>query len=398
MIPALFTTLFFLFLSSDAFAGFYTIQTGSFLHKRLRSAERMYDMLSNRLSPEERDYLRIEKGKRYYIVRVGRFGSLSEARPLLKKLRKRFHDSFVLYQRDDIRERYHRLFEGTALKTSSQPGATPSSTSSISYSIQTGRYLKVDQAVRELNGLIKALGDEVGGSIEIVKDGQYFAVRVGEFSSYEEAERFLRKHRASLTGIIVKVSDDKRTASSRVENQTEGPGKGDSEFLSDTDTARSGENPALTRKLKEISTEYYNGEFGKAAGLIREALRRWPDNSDLHAWYGATLLNMDYPVKAYRQYKKAIDIAPDVPDYHAGAGYSLMNISMKRIRQSIDAFNKALDIDPENPSALEGLGTVYVSINRADRAMEIYHKLKELDPEAADRLYNLIQQGVNIEK
>lgn len=120
LITSLFIILCFQISSVDPFAGFYTIQTGSFLHKRLRSAERMYDMLSNRLMPEERDYLRIEKGKRYYIVRVGRFGSVSEARPLLKKLRKRFHDSFVLYQQADTRDRYIRLNEGAGPGMSSE--------------------------------------------------------------------------------------------------------------------------------------------------------------------------------------------------------------------------------------------------------------------------------------
>ncbi len=389
--------LLLLLILPDAWAsrGFYTIQTGTFLHKRLRNAERMYDILSDYLSDESRDYLRIEKGLRYYIVRTGRFGSRREARPILRKIRSRFPDAFLLYQTLDDPSRYIRLYEYNKREGVESPTTVEKPSQGkerLPYSIRVGRFLSIEQATEELKTLLQAVGESSGGTLRIEKSGKYYTLWAGEFGSYEEARSFLDSHSAHLSGVIIK-----RTAQKEPDNDLSAEkATQDQEFLTDAELGTTGMNPELQRKMEEISSLYYNGDYGRAASLIRDALKRWPDNSDLHAWYGATLLNMNYPVKAYREYKKAIDISPDVPDYHAGAGFSLLNVSTKRLEQSVRAFKKALEIDPENAVALEGLGSVYVSINRTDRAMEIYEKLRGIDIEAANRLYNLIKSGVKI--
>jgi tetratricopeptide (TPR) repeat protein len=104
---------------------------------------------------------------------------------------------------------------------------------------------------------------------------------------------------------------------------------------------------------------------------------------------------MNAPDKAYDYYKKAAEISPDVPLYHTGAGVSLLGVYMEKAKASIDAFQKALQLDPNNVAALEGLGTVYVSIDRKNLARELHGRLKELDAGAAQRLNEMILYGVD---
>jgi tetratricopeptide (TPR) repeat protein len=131
--------------------------------------------------------------------------------------------------------------------------------------------------------------------------------------------------------------------------------------------------------------------------MLREGIAKWPDNADLYAWYGATLLNMKNPENALEQYRKAVKMSPHMPDYHAGVGVSLLNIYMDRAKESIDAFKKALEIDPNNVSAIEGLGFVYASIGKKELAMEMYNRLIPIDQAASNRLYQAIIQGINWE-
>jgi tetratricopeptide (TPR) repeat protein len=164
----------------------------------------------------------------------------------------------------------------------------------------------------------------------------------------------------------------------------------------DTETTDYEEKERAIDSLIESADNYLNtAEYGKAAEILRKGIAQWPDNPDLYALYGETLLYLGYPEKALEKYKKATKLSPDVPDFHAGVGYSLLNIYLDRAKASIEAFKKALEIDPDNINALEGLGIVYASIDRKDLATDIYYRLKELDPDAAERLNNVIQNGID---
>ncbi len=87
---------------------YYTIQAATYLS--IIEAEENYEMLYNRLSEEQRDYLRIEliKGK-YYTLRIGKYSSYSEAQPLLKKVRESFPTAYIMkaYIKD---ERIKRMY------------------------------------------------------------------------------------------------------------------------------------------------------------------------------------------------------------------------------------------------------------------------------------------------
>ncbi len=80
---------------------------------------------------------------------------------------------------------------------------------------------------------------------------------------------------------------------------------------------------------------------------------------------------------AITQYKNAIEINPD-PRY-----YNRLAIASRRSNQeaqAVEAFQKAIELDPEYAVAYAGLGGTYVGMQRFDDAIEMYKKALELEP------------------
>lgn len=64
-------------------------------------------------------------------------------------------------------------------------------------------------------------------------------------------------------------------------------------------------------KLENAVRAYRTGETAKAAGLLREALRRWPDHPGVQFFLGLVLQKQRKPVEAARHYRAVLDVSPD---------------------------------------------------------------------------------------
>lgn len=80
---------------------------------------------------------------------------------------------------------------------------------------------------------------------------------------------------------------------------------------------------------------------------------------------------------AINQYKKAIELNPD-PRYYNRLGIALRRDN--RENEAVDAFRKAVELDPTYSVGYVGLGGAYVSLGRFDDAIEAYTTALELDP------------------
>jgi tetratricopeptide (TPR) repeat protein len=65
--------------------GYFSIQTGHF--QELKNAEKQFDWLQKRLSDGDAHFLRIEKTGDYFVVRIGRFDSISDEAGLLESVK-----------------------------------------------------------------------------------------------------------------------------------------------------------------------------------------------------------------------------------------------------------------------------------------------------------------------
>ncbi len=89
-------SLLFLITSFTVFSEetFFTIQTGAF--HSLKNAKKQFVFLKNRLPSDNLNLLRIEKTTRFYIVRVGKFSNLSQAKGVLRKIKTIVKDARII--------------------------------------------------------------------------------------------------------------------------------------------------------------------------------------------------------------------------------------------------------------------------------------------------------------
>ncbi len=388
----------------------YSIQTATYSLTAQRYARRHYDFIKKEFAQKNALPVRLLKGNKYLVIRLGWFKEFKEAKEVLAKVKTLISDAFVLkikqneglevvasYVKNERtqKEAKKKSSEGKTEKVKEEKTKKDVKEATLKkeiprviYTIEVGTYSRLKEAINELKAISEQLGKEMLDSLRIERHGMNYSLRIGIFNTYKDAEEFLAS-RASLKGVVVQSRYSKEKVVFSYADTRVGEGVEDAEGL-----RRQEEEIELF--ISDVEERLENEDFGEAARLLREAVKRWPENPEIHALYGETLLNMGFAKSAYRQYKKAIELSPDVSEYHSGLGYSLLNIYIQRAQESIEAFQKALEIDPDNVDALEGLGTVYVSIDRKDLAEEIYRRLLELDPVAAKGLRDLIDSGLDI--
>ncbi len=399
---------------------YYTIQTATYTPASLAYANRHFNSVSALLEEDERSYLRIERTEGYIVIRIGKIADHKDAVKILEKVKGIASDAFILKISDIADANVIKSYEKAGISGEKNVAALPLSLSSKKdaakpeslpeeyYTLQIGNFPKLEDATDKFNVLFLKLEEDDIKDLRIEKTGRYFSVRLGRFSSYSSAKTLFVKISAlapqaaimkgkkteehvissyEKTSLPPVVSIEHSGASSKSMDGGEEAGKKEAEK----------QRKEFELLLQNVSAQYSSESYGKAAELLRKGIEKWPGNPELYAWYGATLLNMQYSETALKQYRKAVEIAPDVSDYHAGVGISLLNIYMERAMESVEAFNKALQIDPNNIPALEGLGFVYASIGKKDLALELYNRLEPLDKAAAHRLYLAITQEIRWE-
>jgi tetratricopeptide (TPR) repeat protein len=71
--------------------------------------------------------------------------------------------------------------------------------------------------------------------------------------------------------------------------------------------------------------------------------------------------------------------------HHMGASYTDLGLHDK----AREAYEKALEINPNNATVLSNLGLVYESMNESSRSIELYHKALEVNPRHSYAHHNL---------
>jgi Arc/MetJ-type ribon-helix-helix transcriptional regulator len=390
---------FFFSLSSPAAGGngAYAVQTATYYASQQIYARKHLETVSRNLEPEQRPSLRIERRGRFLVVKVGNFQTPEEAERIRETLRKVVPGAMLV--RSDggdtpaAKAPHDRAGTTKQQNPSGRQAGTPQEESL--WTVLMGPPMPAAQTRELVTTLGGSLGADDLAALNIEKVDRDFSVRMGQFRDRSSAEKAALRLREIVPGATVM-----RISGPSEDDQQQEPqvytisGKGRLESggtTADTVTDRQ----RMDATMKDISALYGEGNYGKAAELLRRGIEQWPDNATLRAWYAASLLNMQFPDKALEQYRKAAELSPDVPDYHAGVGVSLTNIYLERAKESIDAFAKALKIDPGNTAALEGLGFVYASIGRKDQAMDLYNRLAAKDQNAAARLLLAISNGID---
>lgn len=122
------------------------------------------------------------------------------------------------------------------------------------------------------------------------------------------------------------------------------------------------------------------GEKSGAIETFRRSLALKPEDARTMIWVGQTLLTMEpdsLPV-AYETYQAAIQADSSSADAQRGAGLSLL--LMDRCGDAAPYFTQATQMDPENVQGHVWLGQTYVKCKDLSRAKDEFNRALEIDP------------------
>jgi TonB family protein len=137
-------------------------------------------------------------------------------------------------------------------------------------------------------------------------------------------------------------------------------------------------NPALAPVVQLIR----DGDFEKALGLLKRAVKE--NKTDGEAWYylGIVYLQTSELKKAADAFKKAVEVRPDLASQAQGA-YAYALVLRNRLDSAAVASNKALEIDPNNIEALYTLAIIDLRRGARDEAIKRADSIIALKPDFA---------------
>lgn len=94
--------------------------------------------------------------------------------------------------------------------------------------------------------------------------------------------------------------------------------------------------------------------------------------------------------KAVRAFRTAIEADADMHQAHGSLGYALRKIG--DYQQSLEAYNRALELRPDYTEAVEYRAEAYLGLNRLQEAKDAYMQLFRDDRKRADELMAAMQR------
>lgn len=120
--------------------------------------------------------------------------------------------------------------------------------------------------------------------------------------------------------------------------------------------------------------------------IVERMIRRIPDDPDANAMLAPLRLSAGDPKGAIAAYRIALESHPTRWDIWAGLGLALESSDDAA---AVDAYQRAIQLNPANPSLLNQVGIVHASHGRFDDARRMFEAALKLDPDYASARANL---------
>ncbi|UCG51074.1 MAG: protein kinase [Candidatus Latescibacterota bacterium] len=143
------------------------------------------------------------------------------------------------------------------------------------------------------------------------------------------------------------------------------------------------------RMRLEAWREQMNDRVGNALALYREMRTRWPDDREILRDLGDVLIWWWYFDEAAEVAKDAFAFYPD--DYDFGAMYKDALLLLGRSEEAREVTRANIERHPQNPSAWDDLGWVWLTLGLPDSAAVAFGRALAIDPN-----YLFSQLGVGI--
>jgi tetratricopeptide (TPR) repeat protein len=137
------------------------------------------------------------------------------------------------------------------------------------------------------------------------------------------------------------------------------------------------------------------GRGGEAEAVVRELLRRHPNNPELHVYLGYALYEQKELVEAVQAYRRAIHLRPDFPEAYYNLGNALR--AQKELVEAVQAYRKAIQLRPDYPEAYVNLGAALAAQKELVEAVKAFRRAIDLRPEYASA-YNGLGSALRAQK
>jgi Flp pilus assembly protein TadD len=122
-------------------------------------------------------------------------------------------------------------------------------------------------------------------------------------------------------------------------------------------------------------------KYQEAAREFRTAVQIAPDNPEANLLLGLTLANTKELDEAVQYSSKAVQLKPSYAGFY---NLGLIYANQEKFDKAVEAFEKAVGLSPRSYQAWHQLGKVYATDLKFEKAIEAYGKVIELNPKFAD--------------
>lgn len=283
-----------------------------------------------------------------------------------------------------------------------------SNASQLIYTIQTGSFLRIDDARKQFDSLVQLFNEKELDHFRIEKIGKYYSVRLGKFDSKNEVEQSLSSMKDRSTSLLIMKAYYKEERIEKLyvpaKTETDAPQTIAEPLerplpvniqpqVADNVVDNADKKTEATPGEKEseaTSDAVEKKRYEDALKVIKAELAVRPENPEFNGRYGTILFRLKQPAEAIPYLRKAAELSPKVPEYHSYIGYCFLLLS--RFDEAVEEFNRAVTISPSHVGALAGLGISYSELGEKDKAMRVYDKLKNLDSVLTKIVLQIIEE------
>jgi tetratricopeptide (TPR) repeat protein len=157
----------------------------------------------------------------------------------------------------------------------------------------------------------------------------------------------------------------------------------------------------LRRRPNNPELHYFLGnaleeqqKFDEAVAAFRQAIALKPDYAAAYNNLGNALRKLQKLDESVAAFRRAIDIKPDLAEAYYNLGNTLM--WQKKPNEAVSAYRKALDHKRDFAEAYNNLGRALGELNRTDEAVAAFRQAIDLKPDAL--LYNNLANALRRQK
>ena len=143
----------------------------------------------------------------------------------------------------------------------------------------------------------------------------------------------------------------------------------------------------LNKTVDELISLFQKKEFNILIEKAKESIEEFPKSFELYNLIGLTFAEIKKRKEAIKYYKKALNVNPKnfVSDFYLGSIYHDNNDFSNAVKH----YKKSINLNPEYVNAWFNLAVAYYDDNKPLEAIKSYKKIITLDPRHANTLYNL---------